>query len=366
MLLAPCSLRLITLMGVRFRMAGTKVALVGAGYWASQAHLPALLSLDGVDVVGIADPDVTRAQALARAHGIPLAVASLETLLDQVRPEVVVIATPTETHAPLIMTAIAAGAAVFCEKPLTNGARSSADLATAVCGAAVHCTVGYSFRYAPALQALQRDLREGVLGEPWLLEMFEYNAQFHPSLGKPVGWKGDPQQARAGALLEYGSHLIDLAGWLAGAIEAVHTSFARVLPGARLDDIATLQLRFREPATGILVAGWVLSGGVPGIKVRFHGSKGLGEAEVGFARTGVHAYRRLMPDGSGEDVPLPVETDGVWLHARRHLEDLLFLTRGLPTPYPGTLPTFDDGARVQHTIDAALQATGGWVAPEAD
>ena len=346
-------------------MAGTKVALVGAGYWASQAHLPALLSLDAVEVVGVADPDVPRAQALAHAHGIPLAAASLDELLDQVRPEVVVIATPTETHAPLITAAIAAGAAVFCEKPLVNGARSAADLAAVARGAAAPCTVGYSFRYAPALQALRQDIRQGVLGEPWLLEMFEYNAQFHPSLGKPVGWKGDPAQARAGALLEYGSHLIDLAGWLAGDIEAVHSSFARVLPRARLDDIATLQVRFREPATGILVAGWVLSGGVPGIKVRFHGSEGLGEAEVGFARTGVHTYRRLMPNGCGEDVPLTVETDGVWLYARRHLDDLLCRTRGLPSPYPGTLPTFDDGARVQHTIDAALQATAGWVAPEA-
>jgi predicted dehydrogenase len=347
-------------------MAGTKAALVGAGYWASQAHLPALLSLDGVEIIGIADPDVKRAQALAHAHDIPLAVASLESLLDHARPEVVVIATPTETHGPLITAAIAAGAAVFCEKPLVNSARIAADLAAVAHGAAAPCTVGYSFRYAPALQALQGDIRQGVLGEPWLLEMFEYNAQFHPSLGKPVGWKGDPKQARAGALLEYGSHLIDLAGWLAGDIEAVHSSFARVLPGARLDDIATLQMRFREPATGILVAGWVLSGGVPGIKVRFHGSKGLGEAEVGFARTGVHAYRRLMPDGRSEDVQLTVETDGVWLYARRHLEDLLFRTRGLPTPYPGTLPTFTDGARVQQTIDAALQATDGWVAPRAE
>jgi hypothetical protein len=73
-----------------------------------------------------------------------------------------------------------------------------------------------------------------------------------------------------------------------------------------------------------------------------------------------------MPDGRGEDVPLTVEAEGVRLHARRHLEDLLFLTRGLPTPYPGTLPTFADGTRVQQTIDAALQATGGWVAPEAE
>lgn len=52
-------------------MAETRAVLIGAGYWAHHAHLPALLSLDGVSVVGIADPQLERAQALAHAHGIP-------------------------------------------------------------------------------------------------------------------------------------------------------------------------------------------------------------------------------------------------------------------------------------------------------
>ena len=60
-------------------------------------------------------------------------------------------------------------------------------------------------------------------------------------------------------------------------VRRVSTSFARVLPGARLDDIATLQLQFDPPAIGVLVASWVLSGGFPGIRIRLHGSAGLGE-----------------------------------------------------------------------------------------
>src|SRR5205814_2335687 len=80
--------------------------------------------------------------------------------------------------------------------------------------------------------------------EPWLIELYEHNPQFHPARGKAMNWKGDPAQARAGALFEYGSHVVDLAGWLVGAVRRVSTSFARVLPGARLDDIATLQLQF--------------------------------------------------------------------------------------------------------------------------
>ena len=220
-------------------------------------------------------------------------------------------------------------------------------------------SVGYSFRYAPALQALKMDIDRGALGDPWLLEMFEYNAQFHPSNNKQPGWKGDPAQAQAGALLEYGSHLLDLASWLAGPIEAVQSMSTRVLPAARLEDIATLQLRLRAPAIGILVASWVLSGSIPGIKIRFHGAEGLAEVELNETISGGQAYRRFSLTGVSEDVSLERLDDPVWGYARRHSADLVRAVRGEPLLYPGTLPSFTDGLAVQQAIDAAL-ASPGW------
>lgn len=341
-------------------MDRTRVALVGAGYWAAQAHLPALQAHDAVEIVAVIDPALERARALATAHNIPAALASFEALLAAQRPDMVVIAAPTEAHPPLTTAALKAEIAVLCEKPLANTVPVAQELADLADTVAVPSSVGYSFRYAPALQALQHDIRRGALGVPWLLEMFEYNAQFHPTRSKPTGWKGDPAQARAGALLEYGSHLIDLAGWLAGPIEAVHAALTRVLPGACLDDIATLQMRFRAPAIGILVSGWVLSGSIPGIKVRFHGSEGLAEVEMSQTVPGGQAYRRASLDGALEDVPLEGLNNAVWLYARRHIADLVALWQGQPSPYPGTLPTLRDGVRVQQVLEAALSATAGW------
>jgi predicted dehydrogenase len=188
--------------------------------------------------------------------------------------------------------------------------------------------------------------------------MFEYNAQFHPRNNKQPGWKGDPARAQAGALLEYGSHLLDLAGWLAGPIEAVQSACARVLPAARLDDIATLQLRLRAPAIGILVASWVLSGSIPGIKIRFHGAEGLAEVELNETIAGGQAYRRFSLSGVAEDMPLERLDDPVWGYARRHSGDLIRVLRGEPPLYPDTLPSFTDGLAVQQAIDAALAAPG--------
>ena len=75
--------------------------------------------------------------------------------------------------------------------------------------------------------------------------------------------------------------MIDLALWLIGPVRRVSATLAPVLPDARLDGVATLQLGFDPPTIGTLVASWILAGGFPGIRIRVHGAKGL-EAPVVF------------------------------------------------------------------------------------
>ena len=206
---------------------------------------------------------------------------SLETALSAIAPGLVVIATPDHLHVGQTAAALRAGAAVYCEKPLAGDAASAREVAALAAELRGTATVGYAFRYAPAIQALRADLEAGRIGEPWLIELFEHNPQFHSRAAKPLNWKADPAYVRAGALFEYGSHVIDLALWLIGPVRRVSATLAPILPGARLDDMATLQLAFDPPAIGTLVASWVLAGGFPGIRIRVHGSEGLGEVRYG-------------------------------------------------------------------------------------
>lgn len=343
-----------------------RAALLGTGFWARDAHLPALHSIPGVAVTSCVGRTLERARWFCGETGIPAAYGSLDELLGSTdRPDLLVVAGPDTVHVAATTLALEAGIPVFCEKPLANRAREAHDLAALAERLHVPATVGYSFRYSPAIQAMHQDLLSGELGDPWMLELFEYNAQFHPALGKPMNWKGDPQQAAAGALFEYGSHVVDIAGWLAGPVRAVSTSWTRVLPGARLDDIATLQLRLRAPAIAILVSSWVLSGSMPGIKVRFHGSKGLAEAELSQTIPGGQAYRRFALDGSVRaEADLPELGDAYSGYSRRHLEDFIGRMRGEDTAWSGTLPSLADGARVQDVLETALHATEQWASVE--
>jgi predicted dehydrogenase len=345
-----------------------RCALVGTGFWAATALVPALRALPDAAIVGCVSATRAEAEAFARQHGIGDVYADVESLIADGRPDLVVIATPDDIHPTATAAALEAGVAVYCEKPLANDAAVAAGLADLADRAGVAASVGYSFRYNPAIQALKADIVSGRLGEPWLIELYEHNPQFHPARGKAMNWKGDPAQARAGALFEYGSHVVDLAGWLVGPVRRVSTSFARVLPGARLDDIATLQLQFDPPAIGILVASWVLSGGFPGIRIRLHGSAGLGEVRVDEGLEGGQAYRRIPLGGVGGDlVPLEPMTDWRSDAARRHIADLVGQIRGAPTAFD-TLPTLRQGARVQAVLEAGLAATESWarVEPEGE
>ena len=339
-------------------------AILGTGFWAQSAHVPALRGVGGVELVACVGRTAESAERFAATEGIPYAFNSLDRLLESAeRPDLLVVAGPDDIHPAATAAALRAGVAVFCEKPLANTAAEAEELASLAELTGVPATVGYSFRYGPAVQALKRDVATERLGKPWLLELFEYNAQFHPRLRKPMNWKGDPVHAAAGALYEYGSHVVDLAGWLAGPVREVSTSLTRVLPGARLDDIATIQLRLAGPAIGVLVCGWVLSGSIPGIRIRLHGSEGLGEVEMSQTLRGHQVYRRYELDGSvREEVELEPLGDPRSAYAFRHLTDFVARVRGGRPTHEETLPTLADGARVQRVLDAALGATKHWAA----
>ncbi len=335
--------------------------VVGTGHWAERALVPAIRSVPELDLVACVGPSETKAQAFAARLEIRRAFDSLETALSTIAPGLVVIATPDHLHVGQTAAALRAGAAVYCEKPLAVDAASAREVAALAAELRGTATVGYAFRYAPAIQALRADLEAGRIGEPWLIELFEHNPQFHPRTAKPLNWKADPDYVRAGALFEYGSHVIDLALWLIGPVRRVSATLAPILPGARLDDVATLQLAFDPPAIGTLVASWVLTGGFPGIRIRVHGSKGLGEVRYGDLPDREPSYVRRSWRGDREEaVPLEAESNSLSGNAARQLADLVRLIDGRSPRYPNTLPTLADGARTQEVLEAALAARQAW------
>ena len=219
--------------------------MVGTGDWARERLAPALQACGRVRLDACVSPDVAQVQRFAADFNIPRTYPDLASALaGEPGAGLLVVSTADSHHVEALHLACDHGVPVYCEKPLANSATDAAEVAARGAREGLVATVGFSFRYSSAVQRLRADLAAGVLGDPWLVELWEQNPQFHPVVGRPLTWKADPAHAAGSAVFEYGAHVVDLATWLLGEVTTVSSQFATVVPGARLDDLAHLQLRF--------------------------------------------------------------------------------------------------------------------------
>ena len=371
--------------------------LVGTGDWARKSLAPALVALsctqqqqdDGAATVTIAacvGIDEAQTASFAADLGIPVTATSLAALPSSVAIDLVVISTPDSHHGAAIREAIAAGArAIYCEKPLANSPTEADRLLELTQGSGVPCTVGFAFRYSDAVQKLRSAVDSGVVGKIWLIECHEMNSQFHPTAGRAMTWKGDPEHAAGGAVFEYGAHILDLACWLVGPVVDIASCFKTDIAAGPLDDIAALTMRHASGAIGTHISSWVLAGGFPGIRVTLHGSAGTAEITLDTGREPKgDVYRLRGLDGVAvEEIRFKPQASDVVV--QRQLADLIATTTAATAAISSSggsaavdgdsavgggggrvgassLPSVADAAHVQHVLGAALEATTSRVA----
>ena len=132
--------------------------------------------------------------------------------------DLVDIATPGDTHAPIAVAALAAGKHVLCEKPLAN---TVADAEAMVAAAAAHpdlvAMVGFSYRRMPAIQLARRLVAEGRIGTVRHVRA-QYLQDWLADPQAPWVWRVDRERAGSGALGDIGAHVVDLAQFITGEV----------------------------------------------------------------------------------------------------------------------------------------------------
>jgi len=124
-----------------------RFGVVGAGKLGG-FHTRTLASMPEVELVGVSDPNLLRAQVLAWRHNC-VAYKTVEELLSQV--DALVIAAPTEYHAELGVKALSAGVHVLMEKPITNSEEGARKLLELSEKNKVVLQVGHSERFNAAV-----------------------------------------------------------------------------------------------------------------------------------------------------------------------------------------------------------------------
>ena len=187
-----------------------RVGVVGAGAIAQLAHLPLLSKLRGAQLVALCDNDRPKARALADRFDIPDVFTDIEDLLEFDELDAVVVATPNHLHEPHVLSAIAAGVHVLCERPLSLTARGVERILTAANRAERKVFVANNHRFRSDVQALDRFLRGGELGKLTGIRAGVYQPRI-----RHEGWRARRAEAGGGAFFDQGLPMVDLAMWLA-------------------------------------------------------------------------------------------------------------------------------------------------------
>jgi predicted dehydrogenase len=141
-----------------------RIGLVGAGWWTSRLHVPALRANPDAELVGVCDRDEGRAREAAALFGVPHPVTSIEALLD-LEVDAVLVATPHDQHFAPASAALAAGVDVMIEKPMTLDPQEAWSLVRQARTSGAHLHVGYPFLHSPHVRRLSALVAAGDLGE---------------------------------------------------------------------------------------------------------------------------------------------------------------------------------------------------------
>lgn len=190
------------------------VAVVGAGVVGGR-RAECAASLSRLEIV--ADVDEARAASLADRYGARH-TAHWEDAVHDAKVEVVVVCTSNKFLAPVAAAALHAGKHVLCEKPMGRNSREAEDIASAARRADRILKVGFTLRFHPALRRARQLCAEGALGPVFFVHGV-YGHGGRPGYEKE--WRGDPELAGGGELLDQGVHLLDLSRWFLGDLDVI-------------------------------------------------------------------------------------------------------------------------------------------------
>lgn len=185
-----------------------RIAVLGGGRIARLYHLGILARLPGAEVAAVAEPEKSLRSAVARAApGARLVSDYRETLADD-SIDAVVVTLPSGLHAEAASAALAAGKDVYLEKPLATTPAAAVEVVRAWRASGQIAMLGFNQRFHPLVLRARELIRSGALGRVVAARL----ASGSPGREMPA-WKRRRAEG-GGALLDLGSHHVDLARFL--------------------------------------------------------------------------------------------------------------------------------------------------------
>jgi predicted dehydrogenase len=240
-----------------------RVGLIGYGYAGKTFHAPLVQSVAGLELTVIGSSQ--RDTVLAELPGVTVC-SNMEEVATHPEVDLLVIASPNESHYPLAAAALHAGKHVVVDKPFTVKLADARALVQLAEERRQLLSVFHNRRWDSEVLATKAIVESGVLGE---ISHFETHIdRFRPQVRQR--WR-EQTGPGAGLWFDLGPHLIDQAVQLFGLPQTISASFAVLRKAGETDDWAHVQLNYKSLRV-ILHTSLLVSGGVP--RSVLHGTLG--------------------------------------------------------------------------------------------
>lgn len=302
------------------------------------------------------------------------------------RIDFVSVVTPNRLHVPVCRAFLEAGFNVVCDKPLAFHLDEALALREVVRKSGKVFVLTHNYTGYPIVKEARALVRRGELGEirkvvveyhqGWLSNPIEREGQ------KQASWRTDPAQAgAAGCLGDIGTHAENLARYITGLeIEELCAEFTTFVPGRQLEDDASVLIRYRGNAKGVLLSSQIAAGEENALSIRLSGR----EASLEWTQENPDELT-VMPAGGPRQIRRPghnylSESARRFIrlpagHPEGFIEAFANIYReaaraigaeagGEPLPADCDFPTIDDGVAGMAflaTAVASAQAGGVWM-----
>jgi len=254
-------------------MEKIRLGLIGLGY-IGKIHLRHCQKLSNAKLMAVTDLS-RKALKTANDAGVKETYTNYEQLLKNPNINAVIIALPTHLHKQCAIQVAEAKKHIFLEKPIARNTTEAKEIISAARKNDVKLMMGYPLRFNPVFCKLKKEIDDGTLGEIEIAHAayissgpFMHRAEAYTPLPVPEWWF-KKELTGGGALIDLGSHIINLLRWYFGEITDIESHFGYRF-NLDFEDSATCIAKFENGTLAVINVGWFSQG--YHLKVELHGS----------------------------------------------------------------------------------------------
>lgn len=279
-----------------------RVAMLSKWHVHARDYARQLQAMDDVQIVAVWDEELERGEEWAYDLGVDFE-GDLDRLLCRDDIDAVVIDSPTNMHADVMVASAEAGKHIFTEKAMALTVKDCNRISDAVKKAGVKFGISFPARTLSHNLYVKKAIDDGLLGDITLLRIRNgHDGSLNNWL--PAYWY-DKQKAGGGAMMDLGCHPMYLASWFLGKPTRINSMFS-YYTGREVEDNAQCSIEFENNAIAIVETSFVTYK-TPGI-LEAYGTEGT----IIVAGNEIKITSKKMPEAFKgwtipADIPRPME-----------------------------------------------------------